>query len=285
MNSPTQEHAITLARLDYRRLPTPFASADSCALQAMRRLAACVGDAAATFAQRAGGAFDYYAMGSTLGSYHLSDPDSHRDTYKRLVAQHAGREPAPAVTAYECTNWAFLIRDGLARSRALNRPQRVLLQIVDCDLHGVQAAWKTRTYGNAGFGMLSMDVQLDHRAALPDIHIDSAPVSASMITFGSRLRAMGRTHTDARISAPFFPEPTRGAFRKTVAGLNSLPDHHDSYGHCFGCDPWIGIGLAHDPDSSTPDQRYVVGSLALNGYHAIGVVGVAAHAECRVERP
>lgn len=281
---PSTDLAIELSRLEYRVLPTPFASAAGEPLHAMRRLAERVGEATAAFAAAAGGAFDDYCIGSTLNSLHLSDPELGRDVFKRDLARYAGMPPAIAVNVYECTNWAFLLREGLARSRLLGRPWRRLVQVVDCDIHGVAATWRTRTYGNARFGILSMDVRLDHGKAAPEIAIDAAPVSASMMKFGSRLRACGRARPDAVLSPPFFPEPTRGAFRKTVSGLPCLPDHHDEYGHCFGADPWIGVGLAHAEAADT-DRTYLVGSLALNGYHALGVVGVPAGASCMVERP
>lgn len=49
-----------------------------------------------------------------------------------------------AVNVYECTNWAFLMREGLDRSRMTGSRRRLLLQIVDCDVHGIEAAWRTR---------------------------------------------------------------------------------------------------------------------------------------------
>lgn len=278
-------HAITLSRLEYRLLPTPFARADANALDAMRRQAECVGEAAADFAAQAGGTFDHYCMGSTLSSHHLSDPDSSRDLYKRLIADRAGRWPSPAVNVYECTNWAFLLRDGLEKSRAHGRQQRLLVQVVDCDVHGIEAAWKTRTYGHARFGILSMDIRINHRGRFGDIVIGSAPAAVSMMKFGSRLRAAARENGGAVVSPPFFPEPARGAFRKMISGMPSLPDHHDRFGHCFGSDPWIGIGLAHPALNSERPQAYLVASLALNGYHAIATVTVEGNAVCRVEMP
>lgn len=273
--------ALTLRRLRYAALPTPFTEASQDPALTMRALAKRVGAAAAAFAAGSAESPDDYFIGSTLGSHHLSDPESTGQEYRARIGQHAGRDVDAAVNVYECTNWAFLLRESLSRSRVLRRSRRLLLQIVDCDVHGIEAAWRTRTYGNARFGILSLDVQVDAAGADSQIAIDAAPLSVSMLKFGSRMRARADALADAVISAPFFTEATSQAFRRTLRGVEVLEELHPVFGHCFGADPWIGLGLA----DRRHGDRYVVGSLALNGYHAIGTITVAEDATLEVSRP
>ncbi len=273
--------AIILQRLSYASLPTPFAVAGDDPVLTMRALAARVGNAAADFASDGAAPMDDYFIGSTLGSPYLSDRDSTGPEYRALIGHHAKRQVDASVNVYECTNWAFLLREGLARSRALGRPRRLLIQVVDCDVHGIEAAWRTRTYGNARFGILNMDVHVDATGADGDIAIDVAPLSVSMLKFGSRLRARALARAESVVSAPFFTEATSRAFRRILRDVEVLEELHPEFGHCFGADPWIGLGLRKEARG----RRHVLGSLALNGYHAISTITVASDASLQVSRP
>lgn len=277
---PAPSPAILLKRLRYSPLPTPFTSTERDPRDAMRDLAERVGQAAARFESEGAARADDYFIGSTLGSHHLSDPDSTAHDYKARIGFHAGRPVDAAVNVYECTNWAFLIREGLDRSRMVGSRRRLLLQVVDCDVHGIEAAWRTRTYGNARFGILNLDIEVDAEGQNADIALDVAPLSVSMLKFGSRLRSCASALGSA-VSPPFFPEATSSAFRRTLRGVDVLEDHHARFGHCFGADPWIGLGLGHRGEAA----RYVVGSLALNGYHAISTITVAGDAQLQVSLP
>jgi len=269
--------AFVLKRLRYSSMPTPFASADGNPVHAMRDLAARVGQMAADFEGAGATRADDYFIGSTLGSHHLSDPDSTSHEYKARIARRAGRAVDAAVNVYECTNWAFLMREGLDRSRMTASRRRLLLQIVDCDVHGIEAAWRTRTYGNARFGILNLDLEVDAEGEDSQITLDVAPLSVSMLKFGARLR-LRALDSGSPVSPPFFPAATSSAFRRTLRGVEVLDDHHARFGHCFGADPWIGLGLRHRGSTA----RYVVGSLALNGYHAISAISVADDAHLEV---
>ncbi|WOB47928.1 hypothetical protein NYR97_11550 [Xanthomonas hydrangeae] len=272
--------AIVLQRLHYAPLPTPFVNVDVDPAHAAGDLAMRVGAAAAAFEAESTEVADDYFIGSTLGSHYLSDPDSTGREYKAEIGRHAKRPVDAAVNVYECTNWAFLLREGLDRSRRTGLRRRLLMQVVDCDIHGIEAAWRTRTYGNAQFGILNLDVVVDAKGLDSDIAIDVAPLSVSMLKFGSRLRSRAAALTCV-VSPPFFPEATSAAFRKTLRGVEVLREHHVQFGHCFGADPWIGLGLGHHGQTA----RYVVGSLALNGYHAISTITVAADARLEVSLP
>ena len=133
---------------------------------------------------------------------------------------------------------------------------------------------------SSSFGILNLDIEVNAEGQHPEIALDVAPLSVSMLKFGSRLRSLASA-LGSVVSPPFFPAATSSAFRRTLRGVDVLEDHHVRFGHCFGADPWIGLGLAHREESA----RYVVGSLALNGYHAISTITVAGDAQFEVTLP
>lgn len=275
----TSTEAFCVTRIEYRALPTPFRALDSTLAAAANAFAAEIGSDARRFLDERH--CDDYLLAATLNSVAVSDADGGRDAFVAALAGVAGRVPDLLVNVYECVGWAFLLRHALHKARAAGRQRRVLVQIVDADLHGVRAAWQTRTYGNARFGITSMTLEVDPSGG-SQIDIGVTAVERSMMKFGSALRAAHRESPDAILAVPFFPEPTRGAFRKTIPDLPSLPDYHDEYGHCFGSDPWISMGR-HRQDGGA-STRYLVGSLGLSGYTGIVRVALAADARCSVER-
>ncbi|UXI66184.1 hypothetical protein [Tahibacter amnicola] len=279
MNAADHRAALRVARLDYRILPTPLRSATDSADDTVQRFATAIGKAAKPLLDMA--PVDDYVLGSTLNSPLLSDPESLRESFRAVIAEHSGRLPQLSVNVYECINWALLLRNALIKARHEDRPRRLLMQIADADMHGIRATWQTRTYGNARFGIATVLVDVDPRGDDGPIEIGCAPVDRSMMKFGGVLRQAYQRAGDATLAVPFFPEPTRGAFRKMIPNLRAVPDRHDSYGHCFGCDPWIALG--HDHAERGGEIHYVLGSLALNGYYAVGRVTVGAGTVCTVD--
>jgi hypothetical protein len=266
------EAAFTLLGLNYTPLATPFRRGSSLR-ETVADLADAVGDEATKFMGTIEREFDEYALGSTLNSPYTSDPTMWRDDYHARIAAHVGKPPDYAVNVYECTNWAFILRYALAKSRVRREPRKVFMQIVDADIHGMQVAWKTKTYGFARFGVLSASVLVDGSVDGMPVNIGKAPVDHSMIKFGSAVRQVAQSHADATLCLPFFPQPTRDAFRRSVVGCSGLPDLHDQYGHCFGADPWIALGTHHGGVLGS-ERQYVLGSLALNGYYATSSIKV-----------
>jgi hypothetical protein len=268
---------LRVLRLAYRTLPTPFRRLDDGLDAAAGEFATQIGrDAQPLLAAHA---CDDYAIAATLNSAAMSDPDHGREAFVARVAAAAGREPDYLVNVYECVSWALALRYAACKARATGRARTLLLQVVDADLHGLQAAWRTRTYGFARFGITSLLLRVE-----PDgvqVTTGIAPVDRSMMKFGTALRATLRDEPARVLAVPFFPEPTRSAFRKTIPGLRATEDLHDRYGHCFGSDPWIALGRHLDRGEAS--RSFLLGSLALSGYIGLARVGVDPDAACAVE--
>jgi hypothetical protein len=104
-----------------------------------------------------------------------------------------------------------------------------------------------------------------------------------MLKFSSVLRRIGQECPGIDIAAPFFPVAVNDAFRRSLPNLRVLPDRHAQYGHCFGADPWIALGLDWQADPRAND--YALASLALNGYYCGTRLHVPADAHITVEQP
>jgi hypothetical protein len=274
MNSGNE--SLRVLRLAYRALPTPFRRLDEPLDAAAGEFATQIGrDAKPLLAAHA---CDDYAIAATLNSAAMSDPDHGREDFTAGVAAAAGRAPDYLVNVYECVSWAMALRYAAHKARATGRARTLLLQVVDADLHGIQAAWRTRTYGFARFGITSLVLEVDADGV--QITTGMAPVDRSMMKFGTMLRASLRDDPGRVLAVPFFPEPTRSAFRKTIPGLEATEDLHDRYGHCFGSDPWIALGRKRGGSAA---RSFLLGSLALSGYFGLARVGVADAVDCAVE--
>lgn len=278
---PQEASSIVLERLRYELLPTPFRGGRDDLCEVRSDLAQRVGASAAAFLAES--EVDQYAIGTTLNSPYRSDPALGRDLYQAELAVHAGRAPDLAVNMYECTNWAFLLRYAQRKVRHAGRSHRICLQIVDADIHGLKAAWSTKAYGNARFGILNLMLWMTPDVPEDAVEVGAGPVDRSMMKFSAGLRRLGGLWPHARIAGPFFPEPVRDVFRRSVPGPMLLPDRHDDYGHCFGADPWIAVGLDRPGRDGADD--YCLGSLALSGYYATVPLHVPAGTPVAVEAP
>ncbi len=264
---------LVVQRLHYEALATPFVADDESPAQAAQRFAGAIGAQAAGLlaeAQLAAADCDDYLLAATLNSTEISDPEAGREAFSAAIGAACGRAPDALVNAYECVSWAPLLRAVQRKATLLARPRRLLMQVVDADVHGMRAAWETRTYGAARFGITSVLVEVAPGAG---IEITSAPVERSMMKFAASLRAWALRLPQAQLAVPFFPEPARSALHRAIPGLPALPDRHDRFGHCFGSDPWIALALAVEEGRLSGGSQAVIGSLALNGY--IGCAGLA----------
>ena len=271
---------LQVQALRYVALPTPYRHEGEDARAASLRFGQAVGTAAAPLL--AAHACDDYVLAATLNSPVISDPAAHQKAFRDEVAASAGRAPAALLNAYECIGWALALRYVALKAAATGQARRVLMQVVDADVHGLRATWETRTYGHARFGITSVVLEVAPEAV---VEVGVAPVERSMMKFSALLRQWAQREPQAALAVPFFPEPARSALHRAIPGLPALPDRHDAYGHCFGSDPWIALGRhsqAANPGAAR-QERFVVASLALNGYHGLAAVELKADADIAVE--
>ncbi|MDP9045900.1 MAG: hypothetical protein M3O01_13945 [Pseudomonadota bacterium] len=230
---------------------------------------------------------DEHVITSTVLSPLLFDSGPLAEAFRGDLARSLGRPLDWMTCAYECAGWGYVLRDQCAQAAESGRCRRLLLQVLDVDIHRLSFWLHNARWGPSGFGIATAVIDIgpgDEPAggALP-VQVGAATPGHAMTQLARALRQFCRTRPGVLVALPFFPASQRQALVRAI-DAHIAPDGHDQYGHCFGSDPWISmlLGLA-DPARPSP-ERIVISSLALNGYRAIAELNVAPDVRCELER-
>ncbi|WP_339407513.1 hypothetical protein [Pseudomonas helleri] len=256
----------------YRRTETPFVSPQVSPEDAALALGQRVGDEACRYASDAG-PIDDYVVSSTVLSQFLADGSPHAGIFQEAIATRYGRRPDWVTNAYECTGWGFILRYIQSKAQLTGR-RRLLLQIVDTDIHNFTYWLGNNRWGKSGFGIctLVIDVMPEPKNMLL---IGTASQANALLQLGRNLRSFTESRSGLGIAVPFFPEMSRRALFKCFDTSSVHGDHYQRFGHSFGSDPWLsllgelGAGTAHTGSDC------IVSSLAMNGYFSIAQITLA----------
>jgi hypothetical protein len=256
----------------YRHTETPFVAADVSLADATAALAQRVGEEAHLYATNSG-PIDDYVVTSTVLSQFLADTSPHAEQFREGIGATYGRIPDWITNAYECTGWGFILRYVMQKAR-LSGPRRLLLQIVDSDIHNFAYWIGTSRWGKSGFGIctLLIDVAPDSDSMLT---IGSASQAHALVQMGRSLRNFTETHPGISVAVPFFPEMSRRALFKCFDTGLVHDDRYSRFGHSFGSDPWLSVLAELNAGSLQPGSDCIVSSLALNGYFSIARIALA----------
>lgn len=177
------------------------------------------------------------------------------------------------VNAYECASWGYALRHAFRR----HPEQRYfLVTVLDANVYHFSYWLANPAWGASGFGALTLLVE---RAGDAGVVTAGAHGSNALMEFGLAVRKERKDKSDRVLSLPFFPEPARLALARAAGDGAALPDRHDAVGHCFGSDPWLSLIMEGDAGRG---RRYLMCSLALNGYFALADVTVPSTARLGV---
>jgi hypothetical protein len=263
---------LELRALTYRRLArgTPRGAG---LVETARALGALIGREAAAVAAPA--AVDDYVLSSTILSTLLMDGSPSSAALRDAIADHAGRPVDWLTHAYECAGWGYVMRHALDKA-AVTGPRRLLLQIVDVDLHDFTYWYGNPQWGDSGFGVCSLVLDVEPGASWPLALGAAAPASA-MVQMGRALRDFSAARPGVPVAVPFFREASRKLLLKRLDGAPVHADGYARFGHAFGSDPWISLLLGAVPGKT------IVNSLALYGYFAIAEIEIAKGAALRLD--
>ena len=141
--------AFRVHTVAYRRTETPFVSPQVSLEDAALALGQRVGDEACRYASDAG-PIDDYVVSSTVLSQFLADGSPHAGYFQEALASRYGRRPDWVTNAYECTGWGFILRYIQGKAQ-FNGRRRLLLQIVDTDIHNFTYWLGINRWGTSGF--------------------------------------------------------------------------------------------------------------------------------------
>lgn len=271
----TEQQTPPAFRVDvvaYRQMETPFVSASVPLAEAAAELGRRAGVEADRHA--AGVRVDDYVVTSTVLSQYLADDTPEAARFRRTIADACDREPDWITNGYECTGWGYILRHVRDKAR-LTGPRRLLLQIVDVDIHNF-AFWRgTGRWGRSGFGIATLLLDIHPDGDDGALLLGTAPQAHALTMMG---RALGRftvPRPGIPLALPFFPEATRHALFKSFNAAAAHPDHYPRFGHAFGSDPWLSLLAEMEAGEDYVGGRCVLASLALNGYFSIAELAFA----------
>ena len=272
--------SLALRGIAYRRILPPT-RAGGCDLQAgARRLGRWIGEEARRCAQGQAPADDY-VITSTILSPHLMDGDELGREFRAAIAARAPRAVDWLTHGYECAGWGFVLRYIRAKAAA-SGPRRLMLQIVDVDIHEFSYWLGNPHWGDSGFGICTL--LLDIGAGLDDaVQLGTASQANAMVQMGRSLRQFALRRPGVRVAVPFFRDASRRVLLKCIDPAQPHPDGYERFGHAFGSDPWISLLLHLRESGACAGREAIVNSLALNGYFAIAAVSLHAQAVWRLE--
>lgn len=272
--------AFKVNTLAYRRTQTPFVSADVSLVDAALALGQRVGDEACRYASDAG-PIDDYVVSSTVLSQFLADGSPHARYFQEAIASRYGRRPDWITNAYECTGWGFILRY-MQQKAQFNGRRRLLLQIVDTDIHNFTYWLGTSRWGKSGFGICTLVI--DVIAQSQDmLVIGTSSQANALLQLGRSLRSFTQSRPGLGIAVPFFPEMARRALFKCFDTSSVHTDHYPRFGHSFGSDPWLSLLGELGAGSVQPGSDCVISSLAMNGYFSIAQITLAPDLHAALE--
>lgn len=264
--------AFTVHSLAYQRTPTPFVSATATLAEAALALGLQIGRQARQHVQDVP-TVDDYVVSSTVLSQFLADGSAQAHAFLSAIAATAGRRPDWLTNAYECTGWGFILRYVQEKAR-LGGPRRLLLQIVDSDIHNFTYWLGTRRWGRSGFGLCTLLIEVAPSHADQPVLGAGAP-SQGLLRLGRGLHTVLEQRPGIAVAVPFFPPTSRRALLTCFDHRHVHADHYPRFGHAFGSDPWLSLLAELQARRTHPGSDCVVASLALNGYFAIAPITLA----------
>jgi hypothetical protein len=234
-----------LRALAYRRIAAPRHGG----IDDLSEAAAQLGEQAAHEARRTGesaAAIDDYVVTSTIMSALVMDGSAVGRRFLDAIAACAPRHVDWIAHGYECAGWGYVLRYVLAKA-ALTGARRLLLQIVDVDIHRFTYWLDTPHWGHSGFGICTLVVDVHPGDDWP-LRLGAPAPANAMVHMGQALRAFSRARPGVPVAVPFFKEASRRALLMYLDGATVLPDGFARFGHAFGSDPWISL-LLHACDA------------------------------------
>jgi len=151
----------------------------------------------------------------------------------------------------------------------------VALCIVDLDLHHMEWQLEHPVIGRSGFGMSTLLFELPAGAGL--LPACGGPYANSAFSeFVMALRAHRLHHGVAPTFIPFVQPGLYATAQRVLSGQALAPNRYDTWGHCFGSDPWIGLIEAAAADGPGVPSRILAGAFGFNGYYTVSAVDLDA---------
>jgi hypothetical protein len=281
-----QGPAALLAAVDWR-IGFPFVPKAAFPEDAICVLARCIGAQVRSMARAVGELpTDYIVSTTNLTPLLVGDP-ALANRFLDKITRSCSLRPAAILAGYECAGWGYALRFYSQHTAA----RRLLMTIVDVDLHNYSLLTSDMYWGRSGYGATTLLFEMPEQGL--NVVTGHAPHTRS--GWGNHIRAFanlshalkmrqlgsGRRHF---VSAPFLPPEVRQTLERIVGQDRLFPNRLDTYGHCFGSDPWIGVIEWLQNAAPSVQETVIVASLAHNGYHTMCDVTVTPDTKVELKR-
>jgi hypothetical protein len=214
---------------------------------------------------------DAVFVASTILDNSMTVSDEAVRRFGAALHAHGGHRLHGIVNAYLCAGWGYVLRHAM-RNTAL---RRVALCIVDLDLHHMEWQLEHPVIGRSGFGMSTLLFELPAGAGL--LPACGGPYANSAFSeFVMALRAHRLHHGVAPTFIPFVQPGLYATAQRVLSGQALAPNRYDTWGHCFGSDPWIGLIEAAAAGGPGVPSRILAGAFGFNGYYTVSAVDLDA---------
>lgn len=164
------------------------------------------------------------------------------------------------VSSYECASWGYCLRYA---AQELEPGEMVAISVLDINILNLSYWEGNSNWGKSGFGLATIVLTLDEETGI------TCNIAKSINAFGEfclDMRSRAQTETDSLLVPPFFPHDIASMYTKLVPEERRTQNLTDTWGHCFGSDPWVGLIEEVRAGGDWAGQTYTATSVALNGY-------------------
>lgn len=186
-----------------------------------------------------------------------------------VIESRCGMRPVALLHTYMCAGWGYALRWFSRHTDA----RRVMICIVDVDVHDLDYHRHHRQIGKLGFGITSILLYLANDRTITAV--TGGPYAESAFKeFMRALKIHNMRHKPSLTFIPFFG-PGLGEIAEKILGRENLgANRHEVYGHCFGSDPWIGIIEWVEANPLRYAVNVTAGAVALSGYFTLCDVAI-----------
>jgi hypothetical protein len=261
---PSGETGLLLNAAIYWRMNPPFALDAGTMEDQIAMLARCIAAQIRSLAPIIGDQPTDYVLCTTMLTSAIGGIQPNAELFFDVIERECGIRPSAIVNTYMCVGWGYALRFFSKHSNA----RRVMMTIVDVDIHHLRWHTNPPLVGKSGFGVGTMLM------TLPEDRSDTAetggpfPDSAfkDMVwALRSRYAKRGKSYT----FGPFLAGDMGTMLQRVLGGDMLAPNRNDRLGHCFGCDPWVGVIEYLQRNSLTAPQQVVLSAIAFNGYYVV----------------
>jgi hypothetical protein len=261
---PSGETGILLNAAIYWRMNPPFALDAGSMAEQIVALARCIAAQIRSLAPIIGDQPTDYVLCTTMLTSAIGGIRPNAELFFDVIERECGIRPSAIVNTYMCVGWGYALRFFSKHSDA----RRVLMTIVDVDIHHLRWHTNPPLVGKSGFGVGTMLM------TLPEDRADTAetggpfPDSAfkdMVLALRSRYAKRGKSYT----FGPFLTGEMGGMLLRVLGADILAPNRNDRLGHCFGCDPWIGVIEYLQKNPLSAPQQVLLGAIAFNGYYVV----------------